>query len=334
MQAVVLKRQPGQHLRPDDFELCSVPSPSALREGEVRLRTRCLSIDPYQRGLLDQTPMFGRRVMVGDTMAGRGIGEVIESRSGRFERGDMAMGEIGWVSEAVVHGDALSRLEGADESLSHAIGVLGIPGLTAYLGLDALGGVGEGDTLLVSSAAGAVGSTVVQLAKIYGAKVVGITSGTVKASLVRDRLRADAVIDRRQGASLRQALQDVAPEGFSCFFDNVGEQTLSDGLATMRPRGRALLCGYIAGYEASDSAASVETMRIVMRQRLEVRGFLVHDYAARFAKAREALEDLLRSGKLIALETVVEGLGRAPEALCHLLAGRSAGKVMVKVSGA
>ena len=333
MQSIILKRQPGQHLRPDDFELVGAASHGSLREGEVRLRVRWLSIDPYQRGLLDQTPMFGRRVTAGEVMAGRGIGEVVESRSERFVPGDLAIGETGWVTEAVTRGDALVPLLGSTEFLSHYLGVLGVPGMTAFLGLDALGGVGEGDVLLVSSAAGAVGSTVVQLAKARGARVVGLTSGAAKTAVLREQLKVDEVIDRHQGQPLPQALSEAAPDGFSCFFDNVGEQALIDGLAALRPRGRALLCGYIAGYEANAPVAPAETLRLIMRQRLEVRGFLVHDQANRFGEASSALEGLLRSGQLQAVQTVVQGLGGAPAALCDLLMGRAAGKVVVRVSG-
>jgi hypothetical protein len=332
-QSVVLSRQPGLHLRPDDFTLREAERAAALREGEVRLRVRWLSIDPYQRGLLDQTPMFGRRVMVGDVMAGRGIGEVVESRSERFAPGDMALGETGWATEAVAGGDLLTQVNGTGDTLSHHLGALGVPGLTAFLGLAALGGVGPGDVLLVSSAAGAVGSIVVQLAKAHGAKVVGLTSGAVKTSLLLNQFKADGVIDRHQGLALPQALRQAAPEGLTCFFDNVGEQTLADGLAALRPRGRALLCGYISGYEAGAPVESVATLRLVMRQRLEIKGFLVHDHSVRFGEARSALETLWRAGRLNAVQTVVEGLGNAPAALCDLLAGRAAGKVVVRVSG-
>lgn len=330
---IALKRQPGQHLRPDDFELRSSALDHALDKGQVRLRVHWLSIDPYQRGLLDQVPMFGRRVMVGDMMAGRGIGEVIESRSERFVPGDWVIGETGWATEAIVPDSALVPAAGASEFLSHHLGVLGVPGLTAFLGLHALGDVGEGDVLLVSSAAGAVGSTVVQLAKARGVKVIGLTSGAAKASFLREQLKVDGVIDRLQGPPLPQALREAAPDGFSCFFDNVGEQMLVDGLGALRPRGRALLCGYIAGYEAGAPVVPAETLRLIMRQRLEVRGFLVHDHASRFGEARSALEDLLRSGQLRAVQTVVQGLERAPAALCDLLAGRASGKVVVRVLG-
>lgn len=332
MQSIILRSQPGQHLRPDDFELVGAARHGTLREGEVRLRVHWLSIDPYQRGLLDQTPIFGRRVMVGDVMASRGIGEVIESRSERFAPGDLAVGETGWATEAIALSDALVPVRGPAEFLSYHLGVLGVPGLTAFLGLDALGGVGEGDVLLVSSAAGAVGSTVVQLAKARGAKVIGLTSGTAKTALLKNQFKADEVIDRHLGLPLPKALREAAPDGLSSFFDNVGEQVLADGLAALRPRGRALLCGYIAGYEANAPLAPAETLRIIMRQRLEVRGFLVHDHASRFSEARSALEGLLRSGQLQPVQTVVQGLREAPAALCDLLAGRAEGKVVVRVS--
>ncbi|MBY4596184.1 MDR family NADP-dependent oxidoreductase [Ottowia caeni] len=336
-QSVVLKLTPGRHLHPDDFELRNTAPPGSLLEGEVRLRVRWLSIDPYQRGLLDQTPMFGRRVMVGDVMAGRGIGEVIESRSERFSPGQLVIGETGWSTEAVTQEHALIPLGGSAERLSpesicHYLGVLGVPGLTAFLGLETMGGVDADDVILVSSAAGAVGGTVVQLAKVRGAKVIGITSGALKTSFLKENLKVDFVIDRLQGTPLSQQLLEAAPDGISGFFDNVGEQTLVDGLSAMRPRGRVLLCGYLSGYEAAAPVAPSEALRVIMRQRIELRGFLVHDHAALFGEARSSLARLLHAGQLQAVQTVTEGLGSAPAALCNLLAGRSIGKVMVRVS--
>lgn len=336
-QEVVLKQPPGQRLHPDDFELRDTASPRSLREGEVRLRVRWLSIDPYQRGLLDQTPMFGKRVMVGDVMAGRGIGEVIESRSDRFVPGQLVIGETGWTSQAITPDSVLIPISDCAESSSsdsicHYLGILGVPGITALLGIEAMGGVSSGDVILVSSAAGAVGSTVVQLAKVRGAKVIGITSGELKTALLKESLRADVVIDRLQERSLVRALNESAPEGISCFFDNVGEQTLTEGLCAMRPAGRVLLCGYLSGYEAAAPTAPSEALRVVMRQRLELRGFLVHDHAARFAEARSYLTSLLHSGQIQAVQTITEGLGSAPEALCNVLAGRTCGKVLVRLA--
>lgn len=330
-RTVVLSRQPGQHLSPDDFEVADAASPSDLREGEVRLSVRWLSIDPYQRGLLDLNPVIGQRVLVGQTMVGRGVGQVIETRCTGFSVGDLVMGETGWRTEAVAEGSKLVRIDGPEELAPHQLGILGISGITALLGLDAMGGVGSDDTLLVSSAAGAVGSTVVQLAKQRGAKVVAITGGAPKRALLLERLNADAVIDRRQETNLSEALRAAAPFGISCFFDNVGEQTLVDGLSALTPRGRALLCGYIAGYEGSDARDTQETWRVVMRKRLEVRGFLVHDHVARFDEARALLRQHLQSGALQPIQTIVDGLENAPEALCGLLAGRSVGKVLVRI---
>jgi len=332
MKAIVLARSPGQHLRPDDFELSASDATRQLQEGEARVRVRWLSIDPYQRGLLHETPMFGRRVLVGDIMAGRGVGEVVESRCTHLAPGDLVLGETGWSTESIVDGAKLARIEGPDEFLPHHLGILGVPGMTALLGLDAMGGVGAHDVLLVSSAAGAVGSTVVQLAKMQGATVIGLTSGPAKTRLVKEELKADVVIDRLQGRSVADALLEAAPSGLSCFFDNVGEETLVAGLEALRPRGRALLCGYIAGYEAPVQQAPHEALRIVMRQRLQVSGFGVHDHADRFGEARKMLVDFLGAGRLQPVQSVVRGLHSAPGALCDLLAGRAAGKVIVQIT--
>ena len=330
-RTLVLSRQPGQHLSTDDFEVQDGASAPDLQEGEVRLAVRWLSIDPYLRGLLDPNPMIGQRVHVGQVMSGRGIGRVIQTRCSGFGVGDLVTGETGWRSEAVAEGARLVRLEGPEELAPHHLGILGISGLTAMLGLDAMGGVGTGDTLLVSSAAGAVGSTVVQLAKLRGASVIAMAGGASKCALLRDRLKADAVIDRRSVVDLADALGKAAPGGISCFFDNVGEQTLLDGLSALAPRGRALLCGYIAGYEGAEPRELPETWRMVMRKRLEVRGFLVHDHMARFGEARALLRKHVESGAIQPFQTVVDGLEKAPEALCGLLAGSSVGKVVVRV---
>lgn len=331
VQSIVLARSPGQHLRSDDFEVRDTGPGRNLEVGEVRVRVHWLSIDPYQRGLLDEAPMFGRPVRMGDTMAGRGIGEVVESRSPLYVPGDMVLGETGWSSEAIEEAVKLIRLDGPKETLPYHLGILGVSGMTALLGLEAMGGIAAHDVLLVSSAAGAVGSTVVQLAKLQGTTVIGLTSGPAKFALVKDQLKADGVIDRRQAGSLVQMLRELAPSGISCFFDNVGEETLAAGLQALRPRGRALLCGYVAGYEAPASPTTHEALRTVMRNRLQVSGFSVHDHAVRFAAARSNLASLVASGRLQPIQTEVRGLHSAPRALCDLLAGRAAGKLVVRV---
>lgn len=332
MRAVVLARAPGPRLRPDDFATSDAPPPRSLRPGEVRLRVRWLSIDPYQRGLLDESPMFGQRIRPGTVMAGRGIGEVIESRADGWAPGEHALGDTGWADEAVADAARLVRVAGPAEQLPLHLGVLGVSGLTALLGLEALGGIDDGDVLLVSSAAGAVGSTVVQIARARGARVVALASGEHKTALLRE-LGAAAVIDRLRSPDLPDALRAAAPEGLTAFFDNVGESTLLAGLMALRPRGRALLCGYVAGYEAAAGSTSLEVFRLIMRQRLELRGFLVHDHAARFSAARAELSALIDNGRVQPLQTVVEGLVNAPAALCDLLAGRAIGKVVVKLVG-
>jgi len=331
-EAITLIRKPIGALTPDMFEPVMQAVPE-LADGQVLLRVKLLSIDPYQRGLLDESPMTGAPVAVGAVMSGRGIGEVLQSRAPSWDVGDLALGEVGWREHSVVPVAGLQRIVKSPMPLSHNLGVLGFPAITAWLGLETIGFPTAGECVLVSSAAGAVGSAVGQIAKARGARVIGIAGGTRKLSLLRDTLGFDAAVDYRAERDLAAALKLVAPNGLDLYFDNVGEQMLDAAFSVLNNAGRVLLCGHIASYDDTFKAdTGPRHYREIMNRRWRVQGFVVRDHMARFAEARKALVDLVESGRLQPVVTRIEGLRNAPVALCGLLNGHHVGKTFVELA--
>ncbi|MCL4746778.1 MAG: NADP-dependent oxidoreductase [Burkholderiaceae bacterium] len=331
-QAIVLTARPDGALSSTVFSRQSVAL-APLQKGEVLVRVRLLSIDPYQRSLLDEKPLVGRSVPIGGVMAGRGIGEVLVSRAAGWNSGELALGEFGWREHATAAAANLQKLEKGPYALSWHLGTLGYPGVTAWLALQDIGAPQSGETVLVSSAAGAVGSVVGQVAMASGARVIGVAGGSAKVALLRERLGFDFALDHRAKGELPATLAQLAPEGVDLFFDNVGEEMIDIGLSVLKPRGRVLLCGHVASYDAPDRAEHGHRyFRAIMNNRWRVHGFSVRDHAtARHVEAQHALRDLADKGRLRQLETIITGLSSAPAALVDLLAGRHVGKTIVSL---
>jgi NADPH-dependent curcumin reductase CurA len=327
-QVVTLARRPAGPLQRADFATATVALPE-LRQDEVLVAARYLSIDPYQRGLLDEAPFVGAPIPVGGIVAGRGIGEVARSRSDAFKPGDLVLGELGWQSHSVQPAHALRAVAGGRHPVTWQLGVLGVPGITAWLALQRIAEPKPGEAVVVSSAAGTVGSAAGQIAKALGCKVVGIAGGADKTELLCTALGFDGAIDHRATADLTQAVLDRSPGGAEIYFDNVGGPMLDAMLAAIKPLGRIVLCGYLSGYQAGAADAGLSNARLISFRRLKVQGFSVRDHVLEHAAAAQALVALADTGKLTQLETVVEGLASAPDALAGLLRGTMTGKAIV-----
>ncbi len=327
-QAIVLAKRPSGQLQLSDFASISVALPE-LRDGEVLIAARYLSIDPYLRGLLDETPFVGQPVPVGGVVACRGIGEVMRSASPAFKPGDLAFGELGWQSQTVVPAAALRPVAQNNHPMTWQLGVLGIPGITAWLSLDRIASPKAGDAVVVSSAAGTVGSAAGQIAKPAGCKVIGIAGGPQKTAVLRDALGFDEAIDYRGTDNLTQAITAVLPNGADIYFDNVGGPMLDAMIPVMKPLGRVVICGYVSGYELTGEAPAMRNAKLISFRRLRVEGFSVRDHVADHARAAQALLGLADAGQLRQIETVCQGLADAPRALVGLLRGDMTGKVIV-----
>lgn len=312
----------------DNFELVEAEVPAPER-GEVLVATRYFSVDPYMRGRMRDEHTYADPWAVGDVMRARAVGEVLESNHRRFAPGDIVMGNLYWAEHCVVDGDALTQVDPSLAPISTALGVLGMPGRTAYFGLLDVGRPIPGDTVVVSAAAGAVGSVVGQIAALAGCDVVGITGTDEKVSYLTDDLGFDAGINYRE-ESVADAVGEWAPDGVDIYFENVGGPISDAVMEHLNMRARVPVCGKIALYNEDDPAPGPRFMH--QRKRVRVEGFIVSDYRVRFEEANRRLGEWVTNGDITYRETITEGFERAPEAFIGLFEGENIGKQLVKIA--
>ena len=322
-----LRGRPVAELSNDIFELRRIDS-VPLSEGKVRVCNRWLSVDPYMYGLLSGKGRFLPALPLGNVMPGGAVGEVIESRSPRLAVGTIVLHEAGWSDQAVV--DAASCVALADDSvpIQRYLGHLGMPGRTAYVGLLSAAEARTGDIILVSAAAGAVGSAVVQIARLKGMTVIAAAGGAAKCALAA-ALGADAVIDYKAPGAMREKLASAAPTGIDVYFDNVGGDHLDAALECARQGARFALCGMVGDYD-DPCLRLKDPMRIVIKG-IRLQGFNVAHYDHSQADFDHDMKEWMRDGKIISPETVMEGLEAVPAAFFAMMRGSNLGKMLVKL---
>ncbi len=325
---VLLASRPQGWPSEDNFRFVESAMPQ-IGDGELLVRGLYLSLDPYMRGRMNDAPSYVPPVQLGAVMCGELAGEVVESRNPKFAPGDRVSGDLGWQQYAVSNGRGLRKLAPVTP-LTAQLSVCGMPGITAYVGLLDIGKPEPGQTVVVSGAAGAVGSVVGQLAKLRGCRAVGIAGGPDKCRFVVEQLGFDACLDYKAG-NLREALEAATPQGIDVYFDNVGGEILDTVLPRMNNFARLPLCGLISQYNATE-AYGVKNFRFILVKRIKVQGFIVFDFAERHAAARTDLALWLAEGKLRHHETVAEGLRAAPAAFLGMLRGANLGKQLVKLA--
>ena len=325
---VLLKRRPAGMPTTAEFEIIDAPLPEA-GEGEVLVRGIYLSLDPYMRGRISGARSYAKPVAIGAVMEGRVVGEVVKSRDPAFGEGDYVFGGYGWQLFSAIPGKGLLKLDPEDAPLSTALGVLGMPGLTAYVGLSNIGQPQSGETVVVSAASGAVGAVAGQLAKRSGARVVGIAGGADKCRYVEAELGLDACIDHRAG-DLGAALDRICPNGIDVYFENVGGAVQQAVFPRLNDFGRMIMCGMVSEYNDVEPRPGPNLMAAV-RKRLKIHGFIVGDQWHRWDEYRTMAAPLVRGGALKYREDIVEGLDVAPAAFIGLLQGRNFGKLLVRL---
>ena len=327
-RAVVLRRRPTGEPTPEDFEILEsvVPAPAP---GEVVTRTIWLSIDPYMRGRLWDRASYAAPVQIGEAMTGETVGEVIASADPAFVPGDVVLGPRGWQSHCVSTAAALTKLDRNAAPLQAFLGVLGMPGTTAYSGMKDIGQVKPGETVVISAASGAVGSVAGQLAKRAGARVIGIAGGPDKCLWVQQTLRFDDCVDHRV-PHLGQALAAACPNGIDVYFENVGGAVQHAVFPLLNPFGRMIMCGMIAQYNDA-SPPPGPNLGTVVGKRLRIEGLIVTDKPERAAEWRSVASPWVKEGSLHYRETVIEGLENAAAALQMVLTGGNFGKMLVRV---
>jgi NADPH-dependent curcumin reductase CurA len=325
---IVLAEIPTGRLEESHFALRTAPMP-APGDGQVLVRNVLLSQDAANRAWM-QGATYRQAVQAGDVMHGYALCEVLESRSPDHAPGDLVFGEAGWQQYAALDGRALQPCP-AHRPLTHLLSVLGIAGKTAYHGLLNVSGIEAGETLLVSAAAGSVGSIVGQIGKIKGARVVGVAGGGEKCAWVVEALGFDACIDYKND-DVAAALRQHCPQGLDVYFDNTGGPILQAALFAMKDHGRIACCGAVSMYDGGSLAGPVGVPGLLVIKRLRMQGFIVMDFAERDAEAERDLSAWTADGRLRVVEDVIEGLENAPRGLIGLLAGENRGKRMIRVA--
>ncbi len=327
---IVLKSRPETMPGLDNFALVE-SAVSEPAEGEVLVRTLYLSLDPYMRGRMSAAKSYAKPVEVGATMVGGTVGEIVASKNPKFAVGDIVVGSNGWQDYAVSSGAGLRELDPAVAPVTTALGVLGMPGMTAYFGLLEIGQPKPGETVVVAAASGAVGSVVGQIAKIRGCRAIGIAGGADKCRFVMDTLGFDACVDHR-ASDFYEVLAAACPAGIDVYFENVGGAVQQTVWPLLNDFARVPVCGLIAQYNLATPMPGPD-MFTVLRKRLTLRGFIVTDFATKQADFLREAGDWVRSGRLKYREDIVEGLENAPTAFLGLLRGKNFGKLLVRVAG-
>ena len=324
---ILLVSRPQGAASVDNFKLVETPL-EPLADGQVRVRNHFLSLDPYMRGRMDESKSYAASQPLNEVMIGGTVGEVVESKNPKFAVGDKVVGSYGWQEFGTSDGKGLRKVDDTHIPLSAYLGPVGMPGVTAWLGLNKIIEPKAGETVVVSAASGAVGSVVGQLAKAAGCRAVGIAGGADKCRYVTETLGFDACIDYKAG-NLHDDLKAALPNGADGYFENVGGEILDAVLSRMNAFGRIALCGMIASYDGSPMP--LKKPALMLTQRLKVQGFIVSESPEVWPEALTQLGGLVAQKKLQYRETIAQGLENAPEAFLGLLKGKNFGKQLVKL---
>ena len=315
----------------ENFRLVEVPMPQP-GEGQILVRVLYTSVDPYLRGRMRDRASYVDPIPLDSVMQASSVGRVIQSRNANFAEGDYVGGMLGWQEYAVAGERELRKLDPTVAPITTALGILGMPGLTSYFGLTEILHAKAGETLLLSGAAGAVGSVAGQIGKLLGLRVVGIAGSEAKVRWLLDGLHFDAAYDYKTESDHRARIAALCPKGVDCYFDNVGGEISDAALLNMNERGRIAVCGQISQYcnEKPEMGPRLQFQFIMKRLRME--GFLVFDFARKYTEALAQMTEWFRAGKLINRETVVEGLESTPKAFIGMLKGENTGKMIVRIA--
>jgi NADPH-dependent curcumin reductase CurA len=326
-QQILLARRPQGAAVEDDFRMVEADIPP-VREGQLLTRVHYLSLDPYMRGRMEEAKSYAPPQPLGEVMVGGTVAEVVESKNPKFKAGDFVVGMAGWQQFQVTDGAGLRKVDVRTIAPSAYLGVVGMPGVTAWYGLTQIGKPKEGETVVVSAAAGAVGSVVGQLAKLRGCRAVGIAGGKAKCDLVTSEFGFDACVDYK-AESFRADFKAAVPKGVDVVFENVGGAVLDAALARMNPFGRIPLCGLVAGY--SGQPIAIQNVRSLLTNRVLLQGFIVADHMELWPQALAELAQQVAAKRIRYRETVAQGLSSAPRAFLGMLKGENVGKQLVKL---
>ncbi|MDT7829590.1 NADP-dependent oxidoreductase [Pricia sp. S334] len=329
-QVIHLKNRPKGKPELEDFEFVEEKKPQAA-DGEMLLKTKYVSVDPYLRGRMRDEESYIPPFQLNEPLESGIIAEVVESKNPNFEKGDFVNGMLDWKEYQTATGNGLNKVDPDKASLSAYLGILGLTGLTAYISLEHIGKLQEGETLLVSGASGAVGSTVGQIGKIKGCRVVGIAGTDEKIKLMKEKFGFDHGINYKTIDDMNQAVAKACPDGVDVYFDNVGGEILDAAMQNINKDGRVINCGAISLYNMTETPKGPRYEGIMVKKTVRMQGFLVRDHVREFGPATQQLAQWLSADKLTYEETIVEGFKNIPQAFLDLFEGKNKGKMVVKV---
>jgi hypothetical protein len=328
---ITLAARPKGLPKESDFKLVESPVP-APKAGEILVRVLYLSVDPYMRGRMNDVKSYAPPVQIGEVMGGGAVGKVMASQNPQFQVGDIVEGYFGWQEYAISNGTGVRKIDPTVAPISTALGVLGMPGLTAYFGLLEIGKLRPGETVVVSGAAGAVGSIAGQIARIKGCRVVGIAGSDQKVAWLRNELGFDAAFNYKATEDYSSKLQELCPNGIDVYFDNVGGAITDAVFPLINTGARVVVCGQIAQYNAEKPETGPRLLWHLIVKQARAEGFLVFQFASRYAEGLKQMAEWLKAGKLKYREQLTEGIESAPRAFIGMLQGENTGKQLVRVA--
>ncbi len=329
---ITLAARPVGYPKESDFKLVETPIPTP-DDGQVLVKTIYLSVDPYMRGRMNQARSYAANVEFKEVMVGGVVAQVVESKHADFASGDIVNAHIGWQEYGVSSGDGLRKIDPSIAPISTGVGILGMPGLTAYFGLLEVGNLQDGETVFVSGAAGAVGSVVGQIAKIKGCRVIGSAGTDEKIAYITDELGFDAAFNYKNVNDYHAKLAELCPDGIDVYFDNVGGEITDAVFPNLRLKGRVVICGQISQYNLENPETGPRFLWYMITKRARIEGFLVSDFAEKQAEGLAQMAEWLQQGKLQYQETIAEGgIEKTPTAFISMLKGGNIGKQLVKIA--
>jgi len=329
-KVILLKNRPVGKPSLKDFEFTEEEKPQPI-EGEILLKTKYVSVDPYLRGRMRDEKSYIEPFEIGKPIESGIIAEVVESNNKNFQKGEFVNGILQWKQFQTSNGTGLNKVDGEKAPLKTYLGILGLTGITAYLGLDKIGKLQKGETLLVSGAAGAVGSVAGQIGIIKGCRVVGIAGSEEKIERIQEKFGFDAVINYKTTENMKKAIATACPDGVDVYFDNVGGEILDAALVNMNKFGRIINCGAISLYNETETQAGPRVEPLLIKNSILMQGFIVRDFVKDFGPAQKQLAKWLEEDKLNYMETVLEGFENIPQAFIDLFDGKNKGKMIVLV---
>ena len=329
-RTIILNKRPVGIPKLADFKIITESMPS-IEEGKVLLKTKFISVDPYLRGRMSDAKSYIEPFELNQPISSGMVAEVVESKHPGFKNGEFVTGMLQWKEYQKSNGKGLTLVDATQAPLSAYLGILGMTGLTAYLGLTEIGKPEKGETLVVSGAAGAVGSVVGQIGKIFGCRVVGIAGTDEKTAILKSDFGFDEAINYRTTENMSKAISEACPDGVDVYFDNVGGNITDVVLENINKFARIVVCGSISVYNATTPPTGPRLEPLILKKSALMQGFIISNYAQKFPEASLKLATWLKEGKLTYKETVVEGFENTPQAFIDLFDGKNTGKMIVKV---